>query len=104
MGSIEITNLIFLKQALTASAYEAARVAIQDEKGRTESQGRAAEVLAARGVENYTIRFEPQDIINLPRGTPLTVTIEAPAAENSVGPMKFTRTVQIQAAVSMVKE
>lgn len=96
--------MIFLRQALTASAYEAARVAIRDGKGTAEATIRAREILAARGITGAQIEFAPSNVEQLKRGSPLQVTINARADANSVGIIRFSKSRTIYAAVSMVKE
>ena len=103
-GAIEITNMIFLKQALTSSAYEGVRVAIKGRSGAAEARTRAEEVLAGRGIQNSTIEFDPAEPADAERGTPIRVTVSAEASENSVGPRQFTNGMTLSASVSMVKE
>ena len=103
-GAIEITNMVFLKQALTSSAYEGARVAIRGKRGAAAARTRIEEVLAGRGVQNADIVFDPVEPANVPRGTPIRVTVSAEASENSVGPRQFTNSLTLSGSVSMVKE
>jgi len=103
-GAIEITNMIFLKQALTSSAYEAARVAIQGQRGAADARRRAEEVLVGRGVDDSTVVFDPVEPRDAERGTPIRVTVSASAAENSVGPQRFSNAMTLSASVNMVKE
>ena len=89
LGSMEMANVIFLKQALRIAAYEGARAA--GRAGATNDLGlaRIEEVLADRRVSNYQATISPTVTGFTPRGAMLTVTVTAPASAYCIGPMWF---------------
>lgn len=104
MGAIEITNMVFVKQALTAAAYEAAREAVASGKGASEARLRAQQVLAPRNIQNAVVAFQPAEPLTAPRGTPIQVTIRASAASNTIAPQRFVQGINLEANINMVKE
>lgn len=83
IGSIEATSAIFLRQALTTSAYEGIREAIQSSSTTIASMNRARAVLTSRQIRNSNIRFTPADVQTAARGTLISVEISAPFGANS---------------------
>ncbi len=102
-GMMEACNAIFLKQALTASAHEACRVAIGRRATAAEAQQKAVEVLAMRSVQNSAVQFTPSPE-SAPTGTRIRCTVSAPASENAISPTMFYGGRRISATVSMNKE
>ncbi|MDZ7619876.1 MAG: TadE/TadG family type IV pilus assembly protein [Patescibacteria group bacterium] len=88
-GSIEMANVTFLKQSLRIAAYEGARAA--GRAGGTTERGiaRVEQILEDRRVSDFEVTISPRVTEFTPRGTMLTVTVTAPAATYSVGPMWF---------------
>ncbi|MEZ6116235.1 MAG: TadE/TadG family type IV pilus assembly protein [Pirellulaceae bacterium] len=84
-GSIEAANSIFVKQALTSAAFEAAAAA--SKSGATDAAVRAhcEQVLDARGITERTIAITPIVEPNMDGGTVFTVTVTAPASSLSIG-------------------
>lgn len=104
-AAIETANVVFLKQALSASAYEAARVATQDGATKLKALDRAQQVLDARNIQNYSVQFSPNSVnTNTARGTAITVTISAPATANSVGVQCFYKTDTLESSTTMVRQ
>ncbi len=104
MCSIDACNMIFLKQAMTASAYEAAREAVQRKGTASAARLLAENVLDARDIEGYSVVFTPLNVENAAPGATIRVTVSAPAATNSPVPVAFRRTTDIVSEVAMIKE
>jgi Flp pilus assembly protein TadG len=102
--AIEGSNFIFLKQAATIAAYEAAHVATQQGGSEVDAQRRAEEILAARSIDTAQIEFTPAAPDAAVRGTLVTVLVTAPAAANSIGLDWFFEDQTVTASVSMVKD
>ena len=83
LGSMEATSAIFVRQALTTSAYEGIREAIRIGATTTNATNRAQDVLTARRIRGSTIRFTPADVQSAPRGSSLVVEVSAPYKINS---------------------
>ena len=83
LGSMEATSAIFVRQALTTSAYEGIREAIRIGATTANATNRAQDVLTARQIRGSTIRFTPADVQSAPRGSSLVVEVSAPYKINS---------------------
>jgi hypothetical protein len=83
LGSMEATSAIFVRQALTTSAYEGIREAVRPSGSTVTATNRAQAILTARGIRSSSIRLLPADIRNVPRGEPVTIEVSAPFAANS---------------------
>lgn len=83
LGSMEASSAIFVKQALTTSAYEGIREAIRTGGNTLVATARAQEVLTARRIRNSTIRFTPSNVESAARGSNIIVEVGAPYAANS---------------------
>ena len=104
LGSIDACNMVFLKQTMTASAYEAARDGIQPDGTTAAATLLAHNVLDARNITGYTVTTTPPLVETADPGDTVRVTVSAPAAANSPVPVAFRRTANITAEVVMVKQ
>lgn len=103
-GSIEACNMIFLRQALNASAYEGVRVAIGEDAVNQQVIDRCQLTLDARGVAGTTITIDPPDVTTVQPGDPITITVSAQCDANSVGPAWFFANRNLAGRASFVKE
>lgn len=102
-GSIEMSSRIYSKQAGTAAAYEAIRVATSTGGTEAAARQRATEVLAALNIQGATIAVTPPIDASMRRGTLVTVSVDIPSSLNSGG-LGFLFPTQIVADVTMVKQ
>lgn len=102
LGSIELSNFIFLKQAVTAAAYEASREAIRPLGTDATATATAEAVLAARRLSGASIVVNPS--ANAERGELVTVTVTAPSSSNRVVVPRFVAGLSVSASTTMVKE
>ena len=104
LGSIEATHGIFLKQSLSAAAYEGIREATITAATTADARLRAESVLNARQIRNSSIVFTPQDITSAGRGTTIAIEVSAPISSNSpfIGRVVQDRIVRVRSV--MVKE
>jgi Flp pilus assembly protein TadG len=81
-GSIEATDAIFLKQRLTAVAYEGARSATTP--GKTSAMATTAmnNIIAQFGISGCSVTITPTVTTTTPVGTQITVSISAPLSSN----------------------
>ena len=88
-GSIEASNAIYLRQAMTIASYEAAQIA--SSYGGTDAAAiqRANEVLATCNIQGATVTVFPSITPMTKAGSPIQVTIKAPSNSNSIGPAWF---------------
>ena len=103
LGSIESASMIFLRQALVQSAYEAAKVAVKTGDS-TQSRNTALAVTKGRRINRVSINFEPTDVKNAKRGSLIRVNITAPGDTNSVIPFGVFRGRTISATAVMARE
>jgi len=103
LGAIETTHGIFLKQALSAAAYEGMRVAIEPRSNQADATHRAQAILDARFVKGTKIAFDT-NVDSAPRGQKVAVEISAPISLNSpfIGRVIQDRIVKVRTV--MVKE
>lgn len=104
MGAMEGASLIFLRQSLVQSAYETAKESVRANGSQANGLERGQQVLSFRNINGQSITFSPSNVDELPKGTPVTVTVSAPGDANSVfpfGPFK-NQTISVQA--TMLKE
>lgn len=103
-GSIEACNMVFLKQVLTASAYEAAREAIEPEATTIGAKQRAHDVLTSRSISAYAVTLSPSNIEDLNPGETIRVSVSASADANSTVPTPFRHATDIRAEIVMSKQ
>lgn len=103
LGTIEATHGIFLKQALSAAAYEGIRIAIEPGSRQTIAVQQAQSVLDSRLVKGSSITFDT-NIDTVPRGRKVAIEITAPISANSpfIGRVIQDRLVKVRTV--MVKE
>ena len=103
LGAIEATHGIFLKQALSAAAYEGMRVAIEPRSKQADATQQAQAILNARLVKGSKITFDT-NVDTAPRGQKVAVEISAPLSLNSpfIGRVIQDRIVKVRTV--MVKE
>ena len=83
LGSMEASSAIFVKQALTTSAYEGIREAMRTGSTTSVATARAQDVLTARRIRNSTIQFTPSSVESAARGSNIIIEVSAPYAANS---------------------
>jgi Flp pilus assembly protein TadG len=104
IATLESCSALFLKQSLTASAYEGVRVAI--EKGATTATVQTAcnQILTDRRIQGSTVTLSPSNISSLKPGDFVDVTVTAPCNPNSPVPTAFFRGRTLTAKASMMIE
>jgi Flp pilus assembly protein TadG len=102
-GSIEVSNAIFLTQALSFASYEGAREATRPGSTVASVNQRVAEVLGPRGINQYTVTITPVLTTSTARGTMVTVQVTAPTNSLSTYTSAFTGGGTKTQQVSMVK-
>lgn len=105
-GAIEASNMIFVKQAITAAAYEGARTAIRSESNNGQAISRTQEFIRVRNIRGTSVRIARQAAgrSRSSRGTPVTVYVTADCNANTVGPSWYFGGRTLAAEVTMVQE
>ncbi len=83
LGSMEASSAIFVRQALTTSAYEGIREAVRISGNTANATRRAQAILKARQIRSSTIVFTPGDVQAAPRGSNIVLEVSAPYRVNS---------------------
>ena len=104
LASIEITNGIYLRQAGTTAGYEAARLISKQGGTEVAAKARAAEVLEAHSIVDAVVLVSPSVNENTERGTPVTVSVQIPADNNTSGFVSFLRSRLIETNTTMVRQ
>lgn len=104
LGTIEACSMVFLRQSVELSSYEATRVAIV--KNTTEAQVKQAakNVLDARKVKDYSITITPANFQEAAYGTFIQVEVKVPCSSNSLIPAMFYSGKDMVGLVEMMKE
>ncbi len=102
-GALEAAGMIFLRQALVQSAYEAVKVAVKTGNAETALEA-ALDVAEGRNIDQLTVVFTPSDPGAVARGTLVTVTASAPGDQSSPLPLGLFRGLTVAAQAVMVKE
>ena len=104
IATIEACGALFLKQSLTAAAYEGVRTAISQGATTATVQAACNQVLADRRIKGAKITISSTNIAGLNPGDFVDVTVSAPCASNSVVPAAFYRGRTLTAKASMMIE
>ncbi len=83
LGSMEASSAIFVRQALTTSAYEGIREAIRLSGNTANATRRAQDILTARQIRSSSIVFTPANVQTAPRGSDIVLEVSAPYRDNS---------------------
>jgi Flp pilus assembly protein TadG len=104
LATIESCSALFLKQSLTAAAYEGVRTAI--EKGGTSAtvQTSCNAILNDRKIQGSQVTVSPVGISSLKPGDYIKVTVSAPCNANSLVPTTFFRGKTLSASATMMIE
>ncbi len=109
-GSIELSNMVFLKQSLSIAAYEGARMATRPGATQAQANNRIQQVLAARNVTSYTVTYTtsgnaPLTITPItPRSTMITVTVQSSNGGANYGPLRMFTGRSLMCQTTMVRQ
>ncbi len=103
-GSIEASNLIYLRESLCLASYEAARQAVSLDVSQADIEKRAKQLLASRGITNPTVTLSPSDFNSTSGGDPVTITVSVPTSSQTLLPKIVYRQRSISAQTTFVKE
>ncbi|MFM7056898.1 MAG: TadE/TadG family type IV pilus assembly protein [Planctomycetota bacterium] len=88
-SSVELSGAVFLKHSVNLAAYEGARTVTRPGDNAATAASRVGQILASRRVSSYTYSCNPPVTSTTPRGTPVEVTVTAPAGSLSLGPLRL---------------
>lgn len=88
-SSIELSSAVFLKHSVNLAAYEGVRTATKPGDNAASAATRVQQILQSRRVTSFTYSCVPTVTASTPRGTPVEVTVTAPAGSLSIGPLRL---------------
>jgi len=103
LGSLEACTMIYLKQTLSVAAYEGMRAGLQTAATDANVAAASNAILTSRNVQGGTVTVGPGPVEDQPIQTWVTVTVQAPAATNSVISSFYSSQI-ISASATMMKE
>ena len=109
-GSIELANMVFLKQSLSIAAYEGARIITKPGATSAQADTRVREVLTSRNVSSYTVTYTTSNAAAIsvtpitPRGTELTVTVASSNGGGNYGPLRMFTGRSLRCHATMVRQ
>lgn len=103
-GSVEGASMIFLKQMLVQSAYEGAKVAIQNRASNTDIETATRAVLVGRSLDDVTVETNPINVESARRGDMVVIRVSAPSDANSLFPFGVFSSQRVTGTAVMVKE
>jgi Flp pilus assembly protein TadG len=102
MGTLEATDLMFLRERLKTAAFEGARTATAPGQNAAAATAAATAVLTQRGIASGSVAITPADVSQTTAtGTQITVTVTAPMGSNSYMKPYLLGSVVTNASVSV---
>jgi Flp pilus assembly protein TadG len=101
-GMLELTRYIYMQHSVQMVAYEAARAGVVPGATVSDVQTRAANLMAATGINVYTMNVTPTNINTLTEN--VSVTIHCNFADNSWVPPFFITSQQMESTISLQHE
>ncbi|MBM3965507.1 MAG: pilus assembly protein [Planctomycetes bacterium] len=87
LGTIEVCQRIFLRQSAVLAAYEGARLAVRNTSDNARVVARCNALLQQRKILGAAVTITPENLMQVPAGTEITIRIDVPWAQNS--PTRF---------------
>ncbi len=103
-ASIEACTMVFLKEALTVTAFEGSRVALTPGMTSADVTTACDQILTARNISGATVSVIPNDLASVPAGDPIAITVSAPCSANAVMPVWFYGGTSLDGAAVVMKE
>ncbi len=103
-ATVDICNLIFLRQHMTIAAHEGVRVAITTGSEIEDVEAQVNVILGERGIVPRNISVNPTDFVSADFRTPIEVEVSAEAAANTMFRGVFAKDKVITTRMTMMKE
>lgn len=105
-GTVELTRGIHLRQSMSVAAYEGGRAVTMPGASSDSVRSSVDQVMADRGVTEYTVAISPADVATTGRGELVTVSVAVPARSNAIVPLEYFtgRTANLNCSVTVMKE
>ncbi len=103
-GSIELSNMMFLRQSMSIASYEGVRSATRPGGSQGLAETKIQELLNVRGVAAYSVQFNPAITTETPRGTMIRVTVSTTPTSISYAPFRLFSGSSISSSTTMVRQ
>ena len=103
-GSLELSNLIYLRQSMTIASYEGSRTVTRPGGSQALAQTRVQEVLNARGVTEFTVQFTPAVTTATARGTMVQVRVSSTNSSLTYAPFRLFTGSSVSSSTTMVRQ
>lgn len=103
-GTMEVCEMIYLRNALTLAAYEGARLACRRDATATTARTRAQQICTAQQVNSPTVTISPSNITGAAIGTRITVTVSANWTSNSITRFVLSSNYTFSVSSTMIRE
>lgn len=103
-GTVEACSMIHLEQSLKVAAYEATRIALVPGTTSANVTAAATQILADRDINGGAVSISPANYSSAALGTYVSVTVTAPAKNNSLVGAWFYGGRTLTSTVQMMKE
>ena len=103
-GSIELSNMMFLRQSMSIASYEGVRSATRPGGSQGLAESKIQELLTVRGVTSYSVQFNPAITTATARGTMIQVTVSTTPASISYAPFRLFSGNTISSSATMVRQ
>ena len=103
-SSLELSNMVFLKQGLSIASYEGAKIASSPGTSDAQARARVQEILTSRGLSSTTITITPAIDTSTQRGTMVTVAVTCSDAAAGVLSVRMIMPRTLRNQTSMVRQ
>lgn len=103
-GTLELCELLFLKQSLAVASYEAGRLAARPGTTTQDVSDRFQLIMESRRVSGATIQLTPPDLLTANRGDQVRVDVVAPVAGNTSTSMVLVAVPPVNESVTFIRE
>ncbi|MEO1498254.1 MAG: TadE family protein [Planctomycetota bacterium] len=103
-GTLELCEVIFVKQSLAVATYEAGRVAGRPGTNSTMVRARFDDILNSRRVNSFTLTITPPEVASAGVGDQIRLVATAPVTGNASTNMVLTGIPDIRDEVVVVRE
>jgi Flp pilus assembly protein TadG len=104
LGTIELCQYFFVRQSAVIVAYEGARLAVRSRSDGPAVIERCEEMLLQRRIVEGQVAVSPPDLMSIPSGTRVNVTVEVPHARNSPTFFLFKNLGAVSVTAIMLRE
>ena len=109
-GMLEYNNMVMLQTRMTSAAYESCRMATRPTTSANSAATASSvttycnSLLTQLGVNGATVTISPSSLTNATPQTPVTVTIQAPFASNSLTSLVLGSSLMADAKATLIVE